>query len=68
MENGCLARMNLIGTRGRPGTVPGVPLKGLMLCISEFILNKGLLFTINNKREKCIEKCITTSMAKSPVA
>jgi hypothetical protein len=29
MENGCLARVNLIGTKGRPGTVPGVPLKGL---------------------------------------
>jgi hypothetical protein len=29
MENGCLARMNLIGTRGKPETVSGVPLKGL---------------------------------------
>jgi hypothetical protein len=29
MENRCLARVNLIGTKGRPGTVPGVPLKGL---------------------------------------
>jgi hypothetical protein len=29
MENGSLARVNLIGTKGRPGTVPGVPLKGL---------------------------------------
>jgi hypothetical protein len=29
MENGCLARVNLIGTKGRPETVPGVPLKGL---------------------------------------
>jgi hypothetical protein len=33
MENGCLARMSLIGMRGRPRTVPGVPLKGLMLHI-----------------------------------
>jgi hypothetical protein len=31
MENGCLARMNLIGTRGKPETVSGVPLKGLRL-------------------------------------
>jgi hypothetical protein len=29
MENRCLARIKLIGTRERPGTVPGVPLKGL---------------------------------------
>jgi hypothetical protein len=29
MENRCLARMNLIGTRERPGTVLGVPLKRL---------------------------------------
>jgi hypothetical protein len=29
MENGCLVRMNLIGMGGRPGTVSGVPLKGL---------------------------------------
>jgi predicted secreted protein len=30
MENGCLARVNLIGMKRRPGTVPGIPLKGLM--------------------------------------
>jgi hypothetical protein len=34
MENGCLARMNLIGTRGKPKTVSSVPLKGLKLNIS----------------------------------
>jgi hypothetical protein len=29
MENGCLARMSLIGMRGRPRTVLGIPLKRL---------------------------------------
>jgi hypothetical protein len=30
MENRCLARVNLIGKKGRPRTVLGVPLKGLI--------------------------------------
>jgi hypothetical protein len=36
----------------------------LILCISEFIWNESLLFTIKNKREKSI----MTSMAKSPAS
>jgi hypothetical protein len=40
MENGCLARVNLIGMKGRPGTVPGVPMKGLNKARNKHTLNK----------------------------
>jgi hypothetical protein len=47
MENGCLARMNLIGMRGRHDTVPGIPLKrlnGFTVCQLKHISMEWIMY------------------------